>query len=65
MRLRGLRRRRPLLRIDNPDDADLQPSSSVSDDDTLVAIDSPDDVDVYLTGETGPYPADDGEPWRD
>ncbi|OUN01396.1 MAG: hypothetical protein BAA04_06085 [Firmicutes bacterium ZCTH02-B6] len=55
MRPRGFRRRR-LLGIDNPDDAELL-SRSLTGDETLVGIDSPDDVDVYLTDDL--YDADD------
>ncbi|HEY8495698.1 MAG TPA: hypothetical protein VIK98_01480 [Limnochordales bacterium] len=50
MRPRGLGRRRRLMGIDNPDDAELL-AGSLTGDETLVGVDSPDDVDIYLTGD--------------
>src|SRR5690606_27725751 len=50
MRRRGLGRRRRLMGIDNPDDAELM-AGSLTGDETLVGVDSPDDVDIYLTGD--------------
>ncbi|MBO8142855.1 MAG: hypothetical protein H0Z37_11905 [Firmicutes bacterium] len=45
------RRRKTLVKIDNPDDAELTAESIAGDDESLVVLDNPDDGDMYPPGE--------------
>ncbi|MFS8664970.1 MAG: hypothetical protein LOD84_04685 [Limnochordales bacterium] len=50
---RNPRRPRTLVKIDNPDDAEVLPESVMGDDETLVVLDNPDDAEAQQAGPQG------------